>query len=363
VCELCIPRRRALQLAASSALIGASLAAASPAAAATLAGGFGPKTGVAYQVRPPPIQPRAVWAAELAPAGQTEPEADVRFLLVHHSAAHSQHEPHDVPVILRSYYSLHTQKGWPDIAYNFLIDRYGTIWEGRIGSADGAVAGDATGGNQGFSQLVCLIGDFTNQAPTMAAQQSGLQLLAWLAARESIDPLSTTSFVSKGSNRWDPGVEVTTPTIAGHRDMSKTACPGDAFYPIVTAQFPGRIADLLVGATTVAPSTTSAPITPVPSSAVPVTATSQATSALPTTAPPTTAPPPTTASPASTAGERTLSQTVERSLPATEPAAGSAQTLALIGASGLGLAGLAWLVRRRRQAPQLPSPPPKPPAA
>ena len=60
-------------------------------------------------------------------------------------------------------------------------------------------------------------------------------MLAWLAGRDlvSLADGATTTFVSRGSNRWPAGTTVTTPTIAGHRDMSYTACPGDTLYPLL----------------------------------------------------------------------------------------------------------------------------------
>jgi hypothetical protein len=72
-------------------------------------------------------------------------------------------------------------------------------------------------------------------------------LLAWLAERYGIDPRpgATASFVSRGSNRWPAGASVTTATITGHRDMSKTACPGDAAYHLVRNDFPTRVATAL----------------------------------------------------------------------------------------------------------------------
>lgn len=98
----------------------------------------------------------------------------MKFLLVHHSASRNGHSTADAPGILRSFYDYHTgpEKGWNDIAYNFLIDAGGGIWEGRSGSFDGPVAGDATGGNQGFTQLVCLIGDYNVAQPSIASLSS-----------------------------------------------------------------------------------------------------------------------------------------------------------------------------------------------
>ena len=52
-------------------------------------------------------------------------------------------------------------------------------------------------------------------------------LLAALADRYAIPtaPGTTTTFVSRGSNRWPAGTEVTAATISGHRDMSQTQLP------------------------------------------------------------------------------------------------------------------------------------------
>lgn len=67
-----------------------------------------------------------------------------------------------------------------------------------------------------------------------------VKTLAWLADRYSIDtaPGATTSFVSRGSQRHRAGVSVTTSTIAGHRDMSYTVCPGDGVYQLFDALRP-----------------------------------------------------------------------------------------------------------------------------
>jgi hypothetical protein len=146
---------------------------------------------------------------------------------------------------LRSFYDYHTspEKGWNDIAYNFLIDSGGGIWEGRAGSIAGSVAGDATGGNQGFSQLVCLIGDFNVSSPSGAALGSLVGLLAWLADKHGVPtvPGSQVSFTSKGSNLWPAGATVTTPTITGHRSMSATSCPGSNLNQIVATSLTGDV--------------------------------------------------------------------------------------------------------------------------
>lgn len=210
------------------------------------------------------INSRSAWATDRPPKGPLLSE-DVRFLLVHHSASRNGHTTADAPAILRSFYDFHTgpEKGWNDIAYNFLIDAGGGIWEGRAGSITGSVAGDATGGNQGYSQLVCLIGDFNAGNPTTEALMSVVSLLAWLADKHGIAtaPGSTATFVSKGSNRWPEGTTVSTPTINGHRSMSKTSCPGDRLYGYVAGSLMADVTATRGGTPPTPATTTSSPPT------------------------------------------------------------------------------------------------------
>ncbi len=201
-------------------------------------------------LEPPPIHPRDDWAQGLQPVGPLSVEApeDVRFLLVHHSATPNGDSAEQIPARIRGFFNYHTnEKGWPDVAYNFFVDPYGGLWEGRQGSLDAPVKGDATGGSQGFALLICFIGDFATEPPTPEAMDAAACLLAWLASAHGIDIAegSTTHFVSRGSSLWPAGAEVVTDTIAGHRDMSHTTCPGDALYPLVRAELAPAARQLL----------------------------------------------------------------------------------------------------------------------
>lgn len=242
VSRVWLPTRRELLLAA---------------AALTVAGQPQPAFGLS-------INPRSSWATDRPPKGALVSE-NVRFLLVHHSASRNGHTGADAPAILRSFFDFHTgEKGWNDIAYNFLIDADGGIWEGRAGSLSGPIAGDATGGNQGFSQLVCIIGDYNAVEPTSRSLDSLVRLLAWMADRYDVStvPGAETSFVSRGSNKWAAGTTVTTPTITGHRTMSKTTCPGDLLHAYVASGLTADVERARGGsAPPPAPSTTAPPIT------------------------------------------------------------------------------------------------------
>ena len=60
--------------------------------------------------------------------------------------------------------------GWDDIGYNFLVDKYGQIFEGRWGGVDRNVVGaHAQGFNQG-SVGVALIGSYDSTSITPAAR-------------------------------------------------------------------------------------------------------------------------------------------------------------------------------------------------
>lgn len=205
----------------------------------------------------PTIRPRSDWDQGHGATGSLDAE-DPRFLLVHHTASPgNDYTADEVPALIRSMYWYHTsdEKNWPDVAYNFFVDQFGTIWEGRTGSIAGPVRGSATGGNQGYSQLCCFIGNLDQQDPTAAATQAMVDLLSWLALQREIDVSegATVTFDSLGSNRWPSGTSITTPTIAGHRDMSQTGCPGDRGYAFVTGALPELVRDKI---RSVAPSAT-----------------------------------------------------------------------------------------------------------
>jgi len=195
----------------------------------------------------PAIHPRSEWGADLPPTGalREEQPGDVRFLLVHHSVDSNTYRPQDVPRMIRNTYASHTGPAhrWPDVAYNFMVDRYGSIWEARAGSLAGPVMGDASGGSQGFAVLCCLMGSHHLAPPTEAAVAAMVDLLAWLGVHYGIDtrPGAETVFTSRGSNLHPAGTVLRTPTIAGHRDMSATVCPGEYLYRIVTEELPARV--------------------------------------------------------------------------------------------------------------------------
>lgn len=327
-----LTRRRLLGVAAAAA--GAAVLARSLPAGARPAG----RALASVDLGGVAVVPRAEWGGDLAPTGLIPAEPDVRYLLVHHSVdPGNTYGRDDVPRILRGFVSFHTSgRGWPDLAYNFLVDRFGTVWEGRAGSLAGPVAGDATGGNQGFDQLCCFIGDHQAGEPTPEAFAAMGKLLGALGARYRI-PLAgdaAVTFVSRGSNRHPAGTTVTTPTIAGHRDMSRTQCPGDR----VAARLPDLRLLAAGGSRPTAPSSTA------PQAASTTTAPQAAST--------TTVPPDPTTVP--TAAPAPVTTRVDRGAAGTDGGSGPGPAAA-VAAGALAAAGAAagvGVARRRRPAPE-----------
>jgi hypothetical protein len=196
---------------------------------------------------PPDIHPREHWATDsMAPRSELAPEQP-RFLLVHHSASSNHYSKSGVVGFIRRVYDQHTRQGWADVAYNFFIDRYGGCWEGRAGSLAGPVVGDATGGNQGYAQSVCVIGNFQAAPPTVESVDALVDLLRWMAERDGIDlgPDARAEFTSRGSNLFPAGHAVRIRTIAGHREVSDTLCPGDHLFALLHRHVPFRVANAI----------------------------------------------------------------------------------------------------------------------
>jgi hypothetical protein len=122
--------------------------------------------------------------------------------------------------------------GWHDIGYNFLVDRYGQIFEGRAGGVDQAVIGAQAQGYNAISTGVANIGTFSQAPQTPAGVSATGELLAWKMSRHGAPVTGRHTATSAGgpSNRYGAGTRVTFERIAGHRDADRTSCPGSAFF-------------------------------------------------------------------------------------------------------------------------------------
>jgi N-acetylmuramoyl-L-alanine amidase len=180
----------------------------------------------------PAIVPRSEWGAnESIRRGPPTYAPEVRFAIVHHTAGRNDYTRAQSAAIVRGIQLFHVQSnGWNDIGYNFLVDRFGTIYEGRYGGVDRNVIGaHALGFNTG-SVGIALLGTYGNTTPSAAAQDAIARLIAWRLDLAHVDPASTLTFISGGSEKYAPDAPVTLRAVSGHRDTGSTECPGNALY-------------------------------------------------------------------------------------------------------------------------------------
>jgi hypothetical protein len=182
----------------------------------------------------PVIVTRAEWGADESLRSGDPSVAPVKVAIVHHTASGNLYAPTDAPALVRGIYAYHTRSlHWDDIAYNFLIDRYGTIYEGRYGGvSQGVVGAHVLGFNTGTTGI-SVIGTFIDEAPPTEAVTSLERLLAWKLAVHGLDPSGTGQLTCGATDKYAKGATVTFPVIAGHRQANYTECPGDAFYALL----------------------------------------------------------------------------------------------------------------------------------
>ncbi len=151
--------------------------------------------------------------------------------VVHHTVNANNYGESSVPALLRSIQAFHqdTQE-FDDIGYNFVVDRFGTIWEGRAGGADRPVVGGHTMGFNTGAVGVAVLGTFDGTAPNEAQLDAVARVIAWKFAQRNVDPLGQLTVISNGGDIHPIGEAVTLPTIDGHRSIGATACPGALLF-------------------------------------------------------------------------------------------------------------------------------------
>ena len=177
------------------------------------ASGFTPK---------PKIYSRAQWGAneKLRDKGSLH-YGTIRGGFVHHTVNANNYSRADVPGIIRGIYSYHVKtRGWSDIGYNFLVDRFGRIWEGRAGGVARPVVGAHTLGYNDDSFAMSAIGNYETAKPSTALINAYAALFAWKLSLHGVDAGDTS--VTIAGKRFA--------AISGHRDAGSTACPGKYLY-------------------------------------------------------------------------------------------------------------------------------------
>jgi hypothetical protein len=183
----------------------------------------------------PRIIARRAWARHDSPPAYPPEYGTVQIAFVHHTDTPNGYSPSEVPELIRSIYVYHRfSNGWNDIGYNFVVDRFGRIFEARAGGIDEPVIGAQAGGYNGFSTGIALLGDYEAARISSAAREALQRLIAWKLSLHGAPVLGelTVKCEVGGSqySRFPARSAVTLSRVSGHRQADATSCPGDALY-------------------------------------------------------------------------------------------------------------------------------------
>jgi len=208
--------------------VGAAAAAGVPRAAASEAAAGAPA-----------LVPRSAWD----PHDACHPRVQARygrvdFAIVHHTESLSSYSRAESPAIVLGICLFHRDvNDWHDIGYDLLVDRYGTVFDGRAGGAEQPTIGAQAGGWNAVSTGVAMIGSYGVAPPPAAALRALERVLAWKLSLAGVPAQGVVSERSTGEdpadNRWPRGALVRFQRIAGHRDADSTDCPGGALYALL----------------------------------------------------------------------------------------------------------------------------------
>ncbi len=170
----------------------------------------------------PKIFSRAQWGANESMRDKSSLHYfEVHAGFVHHTVNANGYTRAQVPSIIRGIYAYHTRsRGWSDVGYNFLVDRFGRIWEGRYGGVDRPVVGAHTLGYNDYAFAMSAIGNYETTQPSDAVLRAYGRLFAWKLSLHGVDAASTKQQVGRTVFK----------AINGHRDAASTACPGRYLY-------------------------------------------------------------------------------------------------------------------------------------
>ena len=231
---------------------------AAPAAAADSRTG---RVSTLATVGRPSIVTRAQWGADESWRNRAPYYTDnIRAGFIHHTASTSNYSASQAAAQVRAIYAYHTRSlGHSDIDYNFLVDRFGQLYEGRYGGMDRPVLGGHTAGFNEHTFAAVALGNFESFAPASAQKaamnDSLARLFAWKLGLSGVNPTATVNLVSAGFSkptRYPRGSVATLPAISSHRMVNYTACPGknmQAQLPAIRA-LAGGYSDVVVSAPT-----------------------------------------------------------------------------------------------------------------
>jgi N-acetylmuramoyl-L-alanine amidase len=222
---------RAFEIRSKHSLAGAHVVLVDPGHGASASAKSYVDAGLPAAAGQPQIIARSSWATASCRPRVPAVFGAVNLAFVHHTVSSNGYRPSQSAAMVRSICLFHKYgNGWNDIGYNFVVDRYGQIFEARLGGIDEAIVGAQAGGYNVYSTGVALLGNFTASGPPRRTFDALSRLLAWKLAVHGIElPGTVTVQVTRTGapySRYRAGARVELNRLAGHGDADATSCPG-----------------------------------------------------------------------------------------------------------------------------------------
>jgi uncharacterized protein with LGFP repeats len=171
----------------------------------------------------PAVVSRARWGADESLRSYNGDECatprydrTIRAAIVHHTAGANNYSSSQSAAQVRGIYAYHVKtRGWCDIGYNFLVDKYGTIFEGRYGGIWNVVHGAHARSWNTDTVGIAMMANFETAEPTSVTLNSVAKVLAWKLEGFYRNPTGRVTLAGKNIK-----------VIARHGDVIMTACPG-----------------------------------------------------------------------------------------------------------------------------------------
>ena len=195
-----------------------------------LASMWSPAPAFAWTTKPA-IRSRAQWGAneklrQCAPYYMDS----VQVSYIHHTATGNSYSKGQTDDLIRGIYAYHVKSlDYCDIAYHFVVDKWGRIWEGRFGGVNKNVRGGHAAGFNTGSVGISVLGTYTNRTPGSDLLASLRQLVRWRMDLAHVKPNGYSYLTSAGggSSKYKAGQRVKLRSVIPHRRTSYTSCPGD----------------------------------------------------------------------------------------------------------------------------------------
>lgn len=177
------------------------------------------------------INTRAAWGAPATSSWRPEP-IKIKGAVVHHTEGNGTYTQAQVTQQIRNVHHFQAvTRGWGDIGYNLVVDRFGGVWEGRFGGLTNQTKGAQAYGANSETFGITIMGTYMTSPPPAAARQAMGKAIAWKLNLHGINSATDKITLPGEANlRNGSGKLISVPTVSAHRDVGWTDCPGDAFY-------------------------------------------------------------------------------------------------------------------------------------